>query len=297
VLSELVTAEVERVPITALRVADSPHSTPKDLEHVCVLAGIGDALPPVLVHRASMTVVDGIHRLRAAELCGRTTLAVRWFDGSVEDARLLAVALNVTHGLPLTADERTAAAEHILTARPEWSDRAVASLAGLSPGRTAAIRRRLTGAAVPGTKRVGRDGRARPLDPGPGRERVAALLREQPWASLRQIAQQAGVSPGTVAGVRARMARGPGRRRPAEGPRAEERAPDAELLHNMLRRDPALRFSETGRSLLRLMEAGATLARHREGIAAGLPPHCKYSVARLAQEYAKSWQLLAEELL
>ncbi|MGY0024877.1 hypothetical protein ACVHNB_38650 [Streptomyces sp. YJ-C3] len=294
---ELETAPVERAPISALRVGDSPRSTTEDPEHARALADAGEALPPVLVHRASMTVVDGIHRLRAAQLRGRTTVAVRWFDGSAEDARLLAVALNVTHGLPLTAGERSAAAEHILTARPEWSDRAVAKLAGLSPSRTASIRRRLAGAAEPGDKRVGRDGRARPLDPGPGRERAAALLRENPQASLRQIARQAGVSPGTVAGVRARMARGDAWGRPADGSGAGEEARDAERLHSMLRRDPALRFTETGRSLLRLMEAGAALARHREDIAAGLPPHCKDSVARLAQEYAKSWQLLADELL
>lgn len=306
---ELATSPVELVPIASVRVAGSPRSTPEDPEHARTLAEMGDALPPVLVHRASMTVVDGIHRLRAAQLRGSTRLAVRWFDGSAEDAGLLAVALNVTHGMPLTAHERTAAAEHILTLRPEWSDRAVASLAGLSPGRTAAIRHRLTGAAVLGAKRVGRDGRARPLDPAPGRERAAALLRENPGASLRQIAREAGVAPGTVAGVRARMARDNGEGRRTEGagtgPGAGtgagagpgERTPDAERLHSMLRRDPSLRFTEAGRSLLRLMEVGAAVVRHREGIAAGLPPHCKDSVARLAQEYARSWQLLADELL
>jgi hypothetical protein len=78
--------------------------------------------------------------------------------------------------------------------------------------------------------------------------------------------------------------------------RAGERAPDAERLHSKLRRDPALRFTEAGRSLLRPTEAGAALARHREGLP-GLQPHREDSVARLAQEYAKSRRSPAEELL
>lgn len=305
----LADAPVERVPIARLRVAGSPRSAPEDPEYARSLADVVDALPPVVVHRATMTVVDGIHRLRAAELRGRTTIQVRYVDGSAADARVLAVALNVTHGLPLTLAERTAAAERILAAHPEWSDRAVASLAGLSPGKTAAVRGRLLGAAAPGARRIGRDGRARPVDPAAGRERAAALLRKSPTASLRQIAREAGISPATVADVRTRMNRtglnggsgGPGEREAGGGHRGTscppgEAGPELARLHGVLRRDPALRFSETGRSFLRLLEAGAVLARHREGIAAGLPPHCKASAARLAQAYAESWQRLAEEL-
>ncbi|MFE1308278.1 ParB/RepB/Spo0J family partition protein [Streptomyces sp. NPDC058755] len=299
---ELLDLPVQDIPVDTLRVTDSPRSRVEDPGHSRVLAQAQDALPPVIVHRPTMTVVDGVHRLRAAQLRGRTTIPVRFFDGSAEDARLLAVALNVTHGLPLTLAERTAAAERILTARPDWSDRAVASLAGLSVGKTAEIRRRVLDPAVPGTKRIGRDGRARPLDASHGRALAAALLTQDPTASLRRVAREAGISPATVADVRARLARGDdpvgprhiARRTPA--PAAPKPAPDVGEMHRRLRRDPALRFSETGRSFLRLLEAGAALDRHREGIAAGLPPHCRAAAAHLAQAYAQSWELFANEL-
>ncbi|WP_175411373.1 AsnC family protein [Streptomyces sp. TRM64462] len=332
--NELLDAPVEYVPVAALKVVESPRHTVEDPGHCRTLAEIGDmgeTLPPVVVHRASMTVVDGIHRLRAARLRGRDTIPVRFFDGSAEDGRLLAVALNVTHGLPLTMAERTAAVARILAVHPEWSDRAVASVAGLSAGKTAEIRRGLFGTARPGAKRVGRDGRARPLEPARGRERAAALLRENPTASLRRIAREAGVSPATVADVRRRMTSGDGGTASGGtgadgtatgGGRSPEAAatvtaavtatatatatvtaaavrqepPDLAEIHSMLRRDPALRFNETGRSFLRLLEAGAALSRHREGIAASLPPHCREAAARLAQVYAQSWELFAKEL-
>ncbi|WP_190016092.1 ParB/RepB/Spo0J family partition protein [Streptomyces lucensis] len=299
---DLLRLPVEEIPVGALRVTGSPRSRAEDPDHTRTLAEAGDALPPVIAHRPSMTVVDGVHRLRAAQSRGAATIAVRFYDGSMEDARLLAVALNVTHGLPLTLAERTAAAERVLTARPTWSDRAVASVAGLSPGKTAQIRRRVLGPAVPGTMRVGRDGRARPVDASHGRALAAALLREDPTASLRRIAREAGISPATVADVRDRLARGDDPVRPGDGPRRRTTpktpgpAPDVGEIHSRLRRDPALRLSETGRSFLRLLDAGATLARHREGIAASLPPHCKAAAAHLAEAYAQSWQKLANEL-
>ncbi|WEB42140.1 ParB/RepB/Spo0J family partition protein [Streptomyces yunnanensis] len=271
-----------------------------------------------------MTVIDGIHRLRAAELRGWSSISVRFFDGSAEDGRLLAVALNVAAGLPLSVEERTAAAERILAAHPEWSDRSVASVAGLSSRKTADIRRGLLGDAPElVAKRVGRDGRARPVDPSQGRKLAATLLRKNPTASLRQIAREAGISPATVADVRGRIARGEdvtvarqsARRAGGSrcgGARAAERSlvgagagtasvrraqlPDPADIFNLLRRDPSLRLNETGRLVLRLLDAGAAVARDPEGIAASLPSHCKEAVGRLAQIYAQSWQLFAAEL-
>ncbi|MEV7203411.1 winged helix-turn-helix domain-containing protein [Streptomyces griseoluteus] len=62
---------------------------------------------------------------------------------------------------------------------------------------------------MPGV-RVGRDGRARAVGEGSARAREVAcrLLREEPGASLREIARRAGLSPATVADVRDRLRRG-----------------------------------------------------------------------------------------
>ncbi|AMW11944.1 hypothetical protein A4E84_22035 [Streptomyces qaidamensis] len=328
---ELVRAPVEVVPVEALRTVGSPRRTMEGAARSRKPADAGAGFPPLLVHRPSMTVIDGIHRLRAAKTHGRTTIAVRFFDGSAEDGHLLAVALNEAHGLPLTLEERTAAAERILTSRPHWSDRCVADVAGLSSAKTAEIRRRLLGAPAPDAKRVGRDGRARAVDPSRGRERAAALLRRHPGASLRHIAKQAGVSPTTVAAVRDRIARGDDltvASQPARGddltvaaqaargagtgsasagvPRTEPRPAlpptdagqpaDAVEIHRLLRRDPSLRLTETGRTVLRLLDAGAAVTRDKDAIAASVPPHCMPAVARLAEAYAKSWQLFAAEI-
>jgi hypothetical protein len=157
------------------------------------------------------------------------------------------------------------------------------------------------------------------MDPSLGRERAAALLRRHPGASLRHIARQAGVSPTTVAAVRDRIARGddvtvasgPARGagtggggtgvpsakpRPAP-PAADAGGPsDAVEIHRLLRRDPSLRFTEAGRTVLRLLDAGAAVTRDKDAIAASVPPHCMSAVARLAEAYARSWQLFATEI-
>ncbi|MFD5336596.1 hypothetical protein [Streptomyces hawaiiensis] len=324
----LLRAPVEIVPLEALRITGSPRRTVEDPAHSRKLADTGAGLPPLFVHRPSMTVIDGIHRLRAAQMRGRPTIAVRFFDGSAEDGRLLAVALNVTHGLPLTLGERTAAAERILASRPHWSDRFVAEIAGVSSGKAAEIRRRLLGAPAPDAKRVGRDGRARAVDPKRGRELAAALLRQHPGASLRHIAKQAGVSPTTVAAVRDRIGRGddvtvasgpargvgtasagtgvssaeirptppPAEIRPTSPPADAGQPADAGEIHRLLRRDPSLRFNEAGRTVLRLLDAGAAVTRDKDAIVASVPPHCMSAVAQLAEAYAKSWQLFATEI-
>ncbi|MEU6775248.1 ParB N-terminal domain-containing protein [Streptomyces sp. NPDC046759] len=312
---------VERTPIAAL-VVDfddfSPRIDGEDEDYVRTLAESEAELPPILVHRASMTVVDGAHRLRAACLRGADHIAARFFDGDLATARLLAVATNVTHGRPLTTDDRVAAARRIFASHPRWSDRAVAAVTGLSAKKVAQVR---SGAAAePGARRIGRDGRSRPVDSSQGRELAAQLIRSEPGASLRQIAARTGLAPATVADVRARLRRGespvPVRRdraaRPVPvtehtGPPPERRisAPparrplrDDELLRlfDALRRDPSLRFSDTGRSVLRMLDACAAVARDRGRIAATVPPHCRESLAQLAQGYAGIWNLLADDL-
>lgn len=201
-------APVEHVPVDTLVVDYTPRTAGEDEEHVRTLAESVTPWPPILVHRPTMTVVDGVHRLAAARLRGEERTAVRFFDGDVQDALLLAVAANVTHGRPLSVADRTAAAERIFRVRPQWSDRAVAAVAGLSARKVAQIRRGFAADAGDGERRVGRDGRARPVSSAQGRELASELIRRNPDASLRQIARSAGISPATVADVRDRLSRG-----------------------------------------------------------------------------------------
>jgi ParB-like chromosome segregation protein Spo0J len=116
------------------------------------------ALPPILVDRRSMQVIDGMHRLVAASLQGRETIDVIFFDGSQTDMFLRAVRENVTHGLPLSQADRRVATERIIASHPHLSDRAIGQIAGLAAKTVAAIRKRSTD-GVPQSNAKGGKGR------------------------------------------------------------------------------------------------------------------------------------------
>src|SRR4051794_13870261 len=92
----------ERVPLAALQPADSPRQSGEDDEHIRVLAESATRLPPIIVHRATMRVIDGMHRVGAAQLRGDETIEARFFDGTSQEAFILAVRSNITHGRPLS---------------------------------------------------------------------------------------------------------------------------------------------------------------------------------------------------
>ncbi|MYT32241.1 ParB N-terminal domain-containing protein [Streptomyces sp. SID8354] len=247
---------VATVPIALLLPADSPRLSGENMEHARALAASEKEFPPIVVHRSTMRVIDGMHRLRVALIRGCSQIAVRFFEGSEADAFVLAVESNVGHGLPLTLAERTAAAARIVLTHPQWSDRAIASTTGLSATTVGALRRReQVGSAAP-TARIGRDGKVRPLSTEEGRRAAGRLITESPDAPLREIAKKAGISPGTVRDVRERLQRGedpvPAPRRSAkpeeparltgvaqEGPGGRGRVCPAEQSQSQSRSQPA----------------------------------------------------------
>src|ERR1700722_17194275 len=123
---------ITRVPVTDLVLSNWLRVKGEDIKHVRALAEVEDELPPIVVHRATMRLIDGMHRVRAAMLSGIAYVEALLFDGSEDEAFLLAVRLNVAHGLPLTRADRVAAAVRIIHSSPQWSDRAIALAAGLS---------------------------------------------------------------------------------------------------------------------------------------------------------------------
>ncbi|MEU0987896.1 ParB/RepB/Spo0J family partition protein [Streptomyces sp. NPDC005953] len=291
-------------------------------DHVSALAQCPDDLPPILVHRPTMQVVDGVHRLRAAKLRGDATIGVRFVDGTEEDAFVLAVSANVTQGLPLALADRTAAASRILTSHPHLSDRLIASTAGLSTKTVAAIRQCSTGEMTQLNTRLGRDGKVRPLDASHGRTIASRAISNNPDLSLRAIARIAGISVGTARDVRERMRRGedpiPPRHRLSTGHRTESNAPENRAPDNdiggdnggdnvtngtpraerdrfllSLRTDPSLRFSEIGRALLRLLDANTLDAAQWDRLAAAVPQRWSPVVADLAMDCAADWSALA----
>jgi len=305
---------VQALPICALKPGDSPRSSGQDADHVNMLAQTDAPLPPIVVHGPSMRIVDGMHRVDAARQRGDREIDARIFDGDEDTAFLLAVRANTTHGLPLTLADRNAAAERILGSHPWLSDRAVADLTGLAAATVAAVRQRLDLGQAGTQVRLGRDGRVRPVNGADGRRLAAVLMSERPDASLREIAREAGISPTTVRDVRQRMGRGdspvPTKQQAAErstpsdwsksrrdGPSAPVTPRDPMLLLQHLRRDPSLRFSDTGRMLLIWLTTNVTGIRRWPELLDQIPPHCTYLLVELARGCAETWSTFADELV
>ena len=296
--------------------ADSPRLQGEDIGHIRSLAEIMDELPPILVHRKTMRVIDGMHRLKAAILRGERTIEATFFDGDDAEAFVMAVKANIQHGLPLSLSDRKAAAARIIRSSPHRSDRAIAEVSGLSAKTVGAIRWDAAAALPEVRHRVGRDGRARPLSTVEGRRFASELITLNPESSSREIARKAGISPSTVRDVRDRLRRGedpaPARRRAArntERPTRERRLQERirkeqfqafecreEILHK-LSRDPAVRMTEHGRALLRWLHSQSQHVDKDWGLlATHVPDHCMCLVADLACSIADAWLELASEM-
>jgi ParB-like chromosome segregation protein Spo0J len=310
--------DVHTVPLGKLLQADSPRLAGEDEGHTRRLAEIETELPPILVHRSTMRVIDGMHRLRAAMADGRQEIRVRFFDGDEDDAFLHAVRENVTHGLPLTLDDRRAAAQRIIATSPNMSDRAIGRNTGLSDKTISAIRERSSAESAQSSKRVGVDGRTRPLNSSEGRRRAVELITARPDASLREVAARAGISVGTAHDVRKRMERGedPVNSR-RSGVRAESSTPDAisgqvmaarraardiadfdprPLLESLIQ-DPAIRQSESGRGMLRWLHAHVVRGADVDQLVEAVPPHRTDCVVSMAEQCAGVWHRIAVRLL
>jgi ParB-like chromosome segregation protein Spo0J len=315
-------ATVVAVPVLSLRPADSPRLNGEDKAHITQLAETETPLPPILVDRRTMRVIDGMHRLMAASLQGRETIDVVFFDGSETDVFLWAVQENVAHGLPLSQADRRAAAQRIIASHRHMSDRSIGHVVGLAAKTVAAIRKSSSEEIPQSNARVGRDGRVRPLDGSIGRRRAAELVMQQPDASLRDVARAAGISPATVLDVRKRLERGespvPGKsaanaaRKESGGNGTEAHADtdgasarpvrygsapsDAAAAVEKLLRDPSLRNNERGKGVLRMLHVNAAGVEQLPEVAAAVPAHCVGIVVQLARQYAQMWQDFAREL-
>jgi hypothetical protein len=286
-----------------LRGTHSPRLAGESGDHALVLAESGVPLPPIVVHRTTMRVIDGAHRVNAAKWRGESEIAAVFFDGTENDAFVLGVELNISHGLPLSLADRKAAAVRIIATHQHWSDRAVAAVTGLAHQTVGAIRRSI-GDADQLNNRVGRDGRSRPMDAAEGRRLAAEFLARNPGASLREISRAAGISLGTASNVRARVLRGEDplpRKRKTTTARTGGidvvkplREQGSTIRH--LRSDPSFRSKEAARTLLRLVDMHATVEPEWRRIVEAVPPHLRPKVIELAASCLGAWQSLLDEL-
>jgi hypothetical protein len=138
---------------------------------------------------------------------------------------------------------------------------------------------------------------------------ASKLLRERPTASLRQIAEIAGIAPSTVMDVRNRLASGddplpergnddademkvtvPAQRRSAD----TRQVPSPESIGaslRIVRKDPSMRFNAAGRLLLRWLSAYPPGPAEWNQMVISVPSHCVDIVVELAR---RSGDLLHE---
>jgi ParB-like chromosome segregation protein Spo0J len=288
-------SDVVLIPVSALAPAYSPRLGGLNEQHARMLAESGAVLPPILVQRSTMRVIDGMHRVRACQINGVLSIAARLIDEADDAAFIRSVQENVSHGLPLSLEDRRAAASRLLAMFPHWSDRALGRASGLS-GKTVAGLRRRTNDTIP-QQRIGQDGRVRPLDTASARRAAEEAIEQRPDASLREVARLTGVSPNTVRSIRTRLenrATETGVGSPSDARNASD--PDAAGVQAALAdlsRDPSLRYTESGRALLRLLhqQFGMPSSPH---VIETLPPHCLPRVARLARILAQQWGSLSD---
>jgi hypothetical protein len=334
-LLDEVESEIHKVPVESLLPADSPRLEGLSRDHVQALAESGTEFEPILVHRDVGRVVDGMHRLQAAILRGERDIVVRYVEGSLADLFIWSVKANISHGLPLNLKDRKAAVARILASHPHWSDRAIAAVTGVSPKTVGTARGRLSSEESPhsnqSTARIGRDGRARPVDMPERREKAWALLTEGADVTLREVAEEAGVSISTVHRMRqglrscpaiplseeqtsapptdsskergaisaSHTVAAPQQRshlasipNPTVQPPGETPGTRVRAM-DTLSNDPSIRLTDSGRALLRWLNGQAQGLAAGERLLAAVPPHCARAVAEVASHYAKEWERLA----
>jgi hypothetical protein len=229
---------------------------------------------------------------------------VTWFDGSPDDTYIEFVRRNVVHGLPLTLAERRAAARQMLKSHHRRSDRAIASVCGVSPTTVARLRKELGANAFAkrtqdATGRVGLDGRVRPLNGQALRARIADEIALRPDASLRAIASVVHASPETVRSVRNELRAG---RPPACSPGGYSEAGDGneELSPGSVgvppRNDRAFADREGGREFIAWFEASAVEKLDPWTHIAAVPLSRVYEIADIARRRAEFWTQFAEAL-
>lgn len=284
----LVDSRTFEVPIALLRAADSPRLKGADGGHTRLLAETDAELPPILVCRGTMRVIDGMHRLEAALMRGAETIRVRYVDGDPDAVFVLAVESNVRHGLPLTLADRKAAAARIVRSHPHWSDRAVAAKTGLAHKTVGAIRRRSSGEIPQLGERVGQDGRVRKV-------RVSAPAQLEDGRPGRT--GEFGVSPdgGGPAGSETRSTEAQAQVR-GRSVKMVSATADANAVLRLLSSDPSLRYTDAGRTVLRILQAHVCATDRWDQLAAAMPEHLLDLLAELMRKCIDDYHEFAAQL-
>jgi hypothetical protein len=284
-----------QVPVASLVQGDSPRLTGESKADAQLMAAAVD-VPPVIVHQATMTVIDGWRRVLAAQHRHQDVIAARFFHGTLQAGFVLAVAANAAHGLSLCTQDRKAAAARLLGMHPDCSDRMIAAIANLSHHTVGDIRRHLSsGQIAQFKKRLGRDGKTRPAT---SRRRPGTTPPAVRDASSRGADEQTDGSSCTVHDVRDRLRQ--------SGNPSVSRTRAAGLDYSVarghtalerLRHDPSVRDHDDGKVLLRLLSNSLKFVSATRALTRRTPEHCLNAVAEFAAALSDAWNRVAQELL
>lgn len=328
---------VREVLLNSLSAGFFRRGTGTDKAHVQILAEAASfsELPPILVQRSHLRIIDGMHRVEAARAHDERTIRAKVIHCSDNDAYILAVKANTLHGLPLSRADRVSSAHRILAWHPDWSDRAIGIATGLSAKTIAGIRRESADQVHQFAKRLGRDGKRRPVAALEGRKRAAEYITARPDASLREVARETDVSLGTVQDVRARMRRGLDPVTPGGGERRQAAAPSPAIrsvpsvpgteapaarpepvpsqigpqrgrpgvqalpwpqIAPKLAGDPSLKYTEAGRAFMRWMTTHAANTSQWREFADAIPAHWLDDLSSVADQASEEWRDFADYL-
>jgi transposase len=156
-------------------------------------------------------LVDGRHRDRACPEAGVTPCYERLPQGTDILAYIMSANLHRRH---LTVEQRTEIVQEVMRRYPEKSNREIAKITNVSHQTVGRIS---GGPHGPSEKKIGADGKSYPSSGKINDEQKAAIiasLKANP-AGQKEIAEQHGVSIGTVSGIKQRLFRAGALPRPA----------------------------------------------------------------------------------
>lgn len=147
----------------------------------------GDKFPPMLAYQVTdrmfpgPVLVAGYHRFHAYGRAGVKAAEVEVRTGTYAEAWLAGWASNLTHGLRYTNAEKRRAVGMVLELHPTWSDRRIATAAGVGNKFVGDVRKELC--SEHSSPRVGADGKTRSVPPAPS----AASVKSPPAWDLERM--------------------------------------------------------------------------------------------------------------
>lgn len=130
--SEFIGEDDGRCYIPAEAVWEMPGVAPRDADQETVdrYAAVFSDLPPILVRRSDFCLIDGKHRLYAAEVAASDIILARFLDCDDDALPAQAFAANLQHGRPYSLGERVKGMR-ALTEQEPWRSMSTTSLANL----------------------------------------------------------------------------------------------------------------------------------------------------------------------